>query len=321
MMSAWPEFPVAGWDQTRPTLHRWTQIVGKIRLALAPPVNHFWHSTLYVSARGLTTSAIPYGAELFEIGFDFVDHRLTVSTSWSAPRSLALGPRSVADFYAELMSVLHEMGIDVRIWTKPVEVPDRTRFELDHEHAAYDPSAAHAIWRVLVQVDRVFSQFRGRFLGKCSPVHFFWGAFDLAVTRFSGRRAPLYQGAAPYVHPHVMHESYSHEVSSAGFWPGDDNAPPVFYSYAAPAPIGFSTTSVLPDAAVYNDTLGEFVLPYAALASSAEPDETLLAFLQSTYAAAADAGKWDRELLEERAACACEPEEIAALLGGQHVKR
>jgi len=308
----WPVLPVPGWAETRPTLHRWTQILGKIRLALTPPVNHFWHSTLYVGTRGLTTSPIPYGSDLFEITFDFVDQELRIVTSWGPRRDLPLGPRSVADFYADLMSALQDLGIDVHIWTKPVEIADRTPFDVDREHAAYDADAAHAFWRSLVQVDRVFHQFRGRFLGKCSPVHFFWGGFDLAVTRFSGRRAPAYASAAPHVHPHVMHESYSHEVSSAGFWLGDEQSPPMFYSYTVPTPPEFHVQSVRPAQAGWFDPLGEFVLPYSSVQESVSPDATLLEFLQSTYDAAADTGHWDRELLEQQPSCSCTPAEIRA---------
>jgi len=310
--AAWPRFPVAGWDQTAPTLHRWTQIIGKIRLALSPPVNHYWHVPLYVSARGLTTSSMPYGSELFEIGFDFVDHRLELTTSWGPTRSVPLGPRSVAEFYADVRAALQALEINVQIWTTPVEVADGNPFELDHEHVAYDPATAQAFWRVLVQADRVFKQFRSRFLGKCSPVHFFWGGFDLAVTRFSGRRAPMWNGSAPNVHPHVMHESYSHEVSSAGFWPGDQNTPPVFYSYAVPEPAGFREATVQPTRAAYHAGLGEFLLPYKVVQASSRPDDVLLAFLQSTYEAAADLGHWDRSLLEEQPPCACDLAEVPA---------
>jgi Family of unknown function (DUF5996) len=304
--AAWPRFPVAGWEQTGPTLHLWTQVVGKIRLALSPPINHYWHVPLYVDARGLTTSPIPYGAELFEIGFDLVDHRLWISTSWGPTRWLPLGPRSVADFYAEVLGALRGLGVDVRIWARPVEVADPIPFAQDHVHAAYEPAAAHAFWRALVQADRVFKQFRGRFLGKCSPVHFFWGAFDLAVTRFSGRRAPMWNGPVLNVHPHVMHESYSHEVSSAGFWPGDRDTPPVFYSYAVPEPAGYREAAVRPTVATYHAGLGEFLLPYEVVRTADRPDEALLGFLQSTYEAAADLGGWDRPLLEERPPCACD---------------
>jgi hypothetical protein len=304
----WPRFPVGGWATTAPTLQLWTQIVGKIRLELSPPVNHFWHVPLYVSAHGLTTSPIPYESDVFEIEFDFVDHQLLVITSWGQARSLPLVPRSVADFYAEVMAALAGLGIAVHIWPMPVEVAEPIRFENDRTHGAYEPDAAHAFWRALIQADRVFKRFRGGFLGKCSPVHFFWGGFDLAVTRFSGRRGPMYTGAALNVCRHVMHESYSHEVSSVGFWPGSDTAPAMFYSYAVPEPAGYRDAAVRPGAASYSSEMGEFVLPYAAVQASSQPDETLLEFLDSTYAAAAERGGWDRELLEERPPCLCDLE-------------
>jgi hypothetical protein len=302
---AWPSLPPETWPATQATLHRWTQLVGKLRLKLSPPQNHYWQSTLYVSTRGLTTSPIPYGSELFQVDFDFLDHHLLIDTSWGRSEQVALEPRSVADFYAEVMAALGRLGIQVRIWTHPVEMPDPIPFEQDTAHAAYDPTAAYAFWRALIQADRIFKQFRGRFLGKSSPVHFFWGAFDLAVTRFSGRRAPMWKGQALNVHPHVMHESYSHEVSSAGFWPGNASAPPLFYSYAVPEPAGFRDASVAPSAATYSAEMGEFVLPYEAVRTSNRPDEALMNFLESTYTAAADLGGWDRPLLEERPACTC----------------
>ena len=317
-MTEWPEFPVPGWHATRPTLHMFTQIVGKIRLALSPPINHYWHSTLYVSASGLSTSTIPYRDGAFELEFDFVNHQLLVVTSWTPVKSVALEDRSVKSFYQELMTTLRDLGIDVHIWTTPVEVAQRVPFEHDDAHATYDPAAAAALWHTLLQVDRVFTTFRGRFLGKCSPVHFFWGGFDLAVTRFSGRRARTYTGAAPFVHPHVMHASYSHEVCSAGFWPGDEAHPPSFYVYAVPQPTGFTEASVSPAAATFDTSLGEFLLPYATAQSAADPDSVLLDFLQTTYAAAADLGHWDRELLEQEPPCECTPAEIAALRGAAH---
>jgi len=300
--TAWPTFPIGGWAETGPTLHRWTQVVGKIRMALSAPMNHYWHTPLYVSARGLTTSAIPYGSELFEIEFDLLHHQLVLSTSWGPTRMFPLAAYSVAHFYAQVMAALDALRIDVRIWPKPVEIADPIPFDQDRTHASYDPEAAHALWQTLIQADRVLKTFRGRFLGKCSPVHFFWGGFDLAVTRFSGRRGPLYAGSSFNVGPHVMHESYSHEVSSAGFWPGNQDASPMFYSYAVPEPAGFRSTAV----ATYDDTLGEFVLPYADVQSAERPDERLLEFLESTYASAADLGGWDRVLLEQRPPCACD---------------
>jgi Family of unknown function (DUF5996) len=303
--STWPRFPIDGWDTTGPTLHRWTQVVGKIRMVLTPAVNHYWHVPLYVSARGLTTSSIPYHAELFEIAFDFVDQRLVFTTSWAPARSFPLRPCSVAEFYADVMHTLGELGIDVYIWTRAVEVPDPIPFEQDTVHASYDLAAAQALWRVLVRADAVFKQFRGRFLGKCSPVHFFWGSFDLAVTRFSGRRGPQFDGPALNVNPHVMHESYSHEVSSAGFWPGSATAPAIFYSYAVPQPARFDGARVLPAGAAYSLEMGEFVLPYTAIEASGNPDADLMDFLQTTYASAADLGGWDRALLEERPPCIC----------------
>ena len=318
-MSEWPQFPVDGWHATRPTLHMWTQIVGKIRLALSPPINHYWHSALYVTARGLGTSAIPYDGQAFDLEFDFVDHQLLILTSWGPVKSIALENHSVKAFYQELMAILRELGIEVHIWTMPVETPDRVPFDVDDVHATYHPEAAAAFWHTLLQVERVFTIFRGRFLGKCSPVHFFWGGFDLAVTRFSGRRAPTYAGGAPFVHPHVMHESYSHEVCSAGFWPGDAANSPSFYVYAVPEPTGFKLATASPTAAKYDSTLGEFLLPYAEVQSADHPDSVLLDFLQTTYDAAADLGKWDRVLLEQEPPCTCTPAEIAALRGAPHV--
>ena len=304
--AAWPRLPTETWLDTLATLHRWTQVVGKLRVELSPPQNHYWHTALYVSIRGLTTSPIPLGSELFQVDFDFLEHRLVVTTSWGGRATLALGPRSVADFYTEVIAALRRLGIEVRIWTTPVEIRDPIPFERDTVHASYDPSAVHTLWRALVQVDRVFKQFRGRFLGKSSPVHFFWGSFDLAVTRFSGRRAPMWNGPALNVKPHVMHESYSHEVSSAGFWPGNADSEPVFYSYAVPEPTGLRDAAVLPSGAAYNSELGEFVLPYNAVRIAEHPDEALMSFLNSTYSAAASLGGWDRELLEVRPPCVCD---------------
>jgi hypothetical protein len=300
----WPRLPV-DWEPTRATLHLWTQIIGKVRLALAPPQNHFWHSTLYVSTHGLTTSPMPYGSDLLQIDFDFLQHQLLIDTSRGERRSIVLEPKSVADFYAEVMAGLHGLGVDVSIYARPVELPDPIPFAEDRVHAAYDPAAVHTLWRALIQVDRVFKHFRGKFLGKSSPSHFFWGAFDLAVTRFSGRRAPQWSGPVVNVHPHVMHASYSHEVSSAGFWVGG-GAPPLFYSYAVPEPAGFRDVRVRPPEAVYSSQMGEFVLPYEAVRAAEDPDETLRTFLETTYAAAADRGGWDRALLEEPPPCTCD---------------
>lgn len=295
----WPELPLAAWQETATTLHMWTQVVGKVRLALAPMLNHWWQVPLYVTCRGLTTSTIPYGHDTFHIDFDFQRHALHVGTSRGDTRRLPLEPRSVAAFYRELMDALRALGIEVSIWTMPVEIEDPIPFEQDEQHAAYDPDAVQRFWRILVQVDRVFEAFRARFTGKVSPVHFFWGAFDLAVTRFSGRPAPPHPGGIPNVAAYVMEEAYSHEVSSCGFWPGmEATGGPAFYAYAYPEPDGFKTYPVQPEAAYYDETLGEFLLPYEAVRTAASPDEALLAFLQSTYEAAAERGQWDRVALE-----------------------
>jgi hypothetical protein len=304
----WPSFSVKTWPATRATLHMWTQVVGKLRLALSPPQNHYWHSTLYLTARGLTTSPMPYGGEALQIDFDFLDHRLRIETSWGVSEAVTLEPKTVADFYAEVMAALGRLNVNVHIWTRPVEIRDPVPFEQDHVHTVYDPAAAHAFWRALLQADRIFKQFRGRFLGKSSPVHFFWGGFDLAVTRFSGRRAPMWAGSILNVNPHVMHASYSHEVSSAGFWPGDGSAPSIFYSYAVPQPAGFPQAAVRPGDTTYNTQMGEFVLPYETVRTAAQPDQALREFLETTYAAAADLGGWDRVLLEERPPCLCDTE-------------
>ena len=295
----WPELPTAAWRETYATLHLWTQIVGKIRLARTPWLNHSWHVALYVTARGLTTSPIPDGARSFQIDFDFIDHVLLISTSDGKQRQLPLAAQPVAAFYAAVISALAELGIDLKIDDKPNELPDPIRFGEDHVHASYDPDAAHRFWQVLRQADRVFAKFRTGFLGKSSPVHFFWGSFDLAVTRFSGRPAPRHPGGVPNLPDVVAQEAYSHEVSSAGFWPGGGAIDyPAFYSYAYPAPEGFATARVRPDAAFFNEALGEFMLPYDAVRTAADPDSALLDFLQSTYEAAADGAKWDRAALE-----------------------
>jgi hypothetical protein len=296
---AWPDLPYAAWRDTCETLRRWTQIVGKIRLAKTPWLNHSWHVALYVTARGLTTSPIPDGARSFQIDFDFIDHVLRIAASDGAQRQLPLVAQSVAAFYAAVMGALAEIGLDVTIDDRPNEVPDPIRFGEDHVHAAYDSDAVHRFRQVLRQADRVFAKFRTGFLGKSSPVHFFWGSFDLAVTRFSGRRAPRHPGGVPNLPDIVAQEAYSHEVSSAGFWPGGGGIDyPAFYSYTYPEPAGFRTARVKPDAAFFSEALGEFILPYDAVRMAADPDGALLDFLQSTYEAAANAASWDREALE-----------------------
>src|SRR5947209_11346188 len=272
----WPALPLDEWKETYATLHRWSQIVGKVRLALMPWINHSWHVTLYLTARGLTTSPIPCGARSFQIDFDFVDHQLPVRTSDGEVRSLALRPRSVADFYRELMATLGELGVEVVIYPRPNELQDATPFAEDESHASYDRDAANRCWRVLVQTERVFTAFRARFLGKCSPVHFFWGAFDLAVTRFSGRAAPRHPGGVPHLPDWVVREAYSHEVCSAGFWPGGGAiAYPAFYSYAYPEPAGYRDARVRPPGASYSTELGEFLLPYDEVRTAQSPDGAL----------------------------------------------
>ena len=277
----------------------WTQVIGKIRLAQTPWTNHSWHVPLYVTARGLSTSPIPHRAGTFQMDFDFVDHRLLVDTIDGDRRAVMLQPRTVADFYHEVLAALAEVGREVRIRSTPTEVVPAIPFESDTEHHAYDPEHARSLWLALVQVDRVFKTFRASFLGKCSPVHFFWGSFDLAVTRFSGRPAPPHPGGIPNLPDWITREAYSHEVSSAGFWPGSADSPdPIFYSYAYPEPEGYADAPVRPDAAGYLDALHEFVLPYEAVRRAADPDAALLTFLYSTYDAAADRGGWDRAALE-----------------------
>jgi len=297
--NGWPELPTAAWRDSLETLQLWTQIVGKIRLARTPWLNHSWHVALYVTPRGLTTSPIPDGARTFQIDFDFFDHQLRIATSDGATRQLALKPQSVARFYAAVMAALAELGIDVRIDETPNELPQPIKFSQDEQHAAYDPDAVRRFSQILVSTDRVFKQFRTGFLGKASPVHFFWGSFDLAVTRFSGRLAPKHPGGVPHLSDDVAREAYSHEVSSAGFWPGGGAIDyPAFYSYAYPAPDGFAAARVQPDAAFFSKELGEFILPYDVVRTAAQPDQALLEFLQSTYEAAANAAKWDRNALE-----------------------
>ncbi len=294
----WPPLPLDGWADTYATLHRWTQIVGKVRLARTPWINHSWNVTLYVTARGLTTGLIPHDRQSFQVDFDLVDHRLLVRTTGGGAADLDLRPRSVAAFYREVMGMLRDLGVETAIDPRPNELPDATPFAEDEAHAAYDPAAAHRFWRVLVQADRVLTAFRARFVGKCSPVHFFWGSFDLAVTRFSGRPAPPHPGGVPHLPDRVAREAYSHEVSSAGFWPGGGAVPyPAFYSYAYPEPAGFKDAPVRPPG-FYSPDLREFLLPYDAVRTAGSPDEVLLAFLDDTYRAAADLGRWDRAALE-----------------------
>jgi hypothetical protein len=294
----WPDLTYSAWRETLATLQLWTQIVGKIRLTLTPWLNHSWQTPLYVTARGLGTSPIPIGNEIFEIEFDFIAHRLAVRTSRGAEGSLPLTAQSVADFYHSILDLLDSMSVPVAIKETPNEVPDPIRFSEDQTHAAYDAAAAHRFWRALVQADRVFKLFRSGFIGKASPVHFFWGSFDLAVTRFSGRRAPLHPGGVPGLPDAVAQEAYSHEVSSAGFWPGNEAFPrAAFYSYAYPEPAGFRERQVAPGGS-FDTTLGEFVLPYDTVAQSRDPDALLLDFLSTTYAAAADSPAWDRTALE-----------------------
>jgi hypothetical protein len=295
----WPSLPLEDWAETYATLHLWTQIVGKVRLAQSPWINHAWHVTLYVTARGLTTSPVPYGDRTFQIDFDFIAQRVVIEASDGGTGGFALEPQSVAEFYARLMAELGKLELHVDIYRLPNEVEDPVRFDQDEVHRAYDAEHAHRFWRILVQADRVFKEFRARFVGKCSPVHFFWGAPDLAVTRFSGRRAPQHPGGVPHLPDWVTREAYSHEVSSCGFWPGGGPVPyAAFYSYAYPEPEGFAAERVRPDAAFYSGDLHEFLLPYDAVRQAEDPDALLLEFLQSTYEAAAKLARWDREALE-----------------------
>jgi hypothetical protein len=304
----WPALPLADWKETCSTLHMWMQVVGKVRLALAPMLNHWWQATLYVTPRGLTTSAVPYGDRHCQIDFDFIDHRLLIVTSEGGTRSLELAPRSVADFYHEAMAALHSLDIRPRLWPVPVEVPDPIPFADDHDHASYDPEYANRHWRILRQAHRVLSEFRGRFTGKASPVHFYWGSFDLAASRFSGRRAPRHE-TIPVMPDSVTMPAYSHEVCSVGFWPGGYGfEDPAFYSYIYPIPVGYAEARVQPEGAFFSEMLAEFVLPYDTVRTAEDPDETLLTFAQSTYEAAADLAGWDREALEDRAALEWTPE-------------
>ena len=296
--AVWPDLPYAAWRDTAATLQLWTQIVGKVRLKLTPWLNHGWQVPLYVSARGLGTSPIPADGEILDTEFDFISHRLVVRTSRGETRELPLEPRTVADFYHRFIELLNGIGVAAAIQEMPNEVPNPIPFSQDRTHAAYDPAAAHRFWRALIQADRVFKLFRTGFLGKASPVHFFWGSFDLAVTRFSGRRAPLHPGAVPGLPDAVTREAYSHEVSSAGFWPGSDAFPQAaFYSYAYPEPAGFRDRPVTPGARL-ETALGEFILPYDTVRNALDPDALLLDFLATTYAAAAETGGWDRSGLE-----------------------
>jgi hypothetical protein len=297
--ASWPALPLAQWQDSYATLHMWTQIVGKTRLALAPMENHWWQIPFYVTSRGLTTSPMPHGEWTLTVDFDFVQHRLLLERSDGTVRELALAPMPVAQFHARYMEALRSLGCGVHLLARPVEVEKAIPFDQDREHASYDAEAVHRCWQVLVQSDRVLKRFRGRFLGKASPVHFFWGSFDLAATRFSGRPAPRHPGGAPNCADYVMVEAYSHECASCGFWPGGGViTEPVFYAYAYPEPSGYAEHAVLPEAASYHSGMREFVLPYEAVRTAPDPDDALLDFLQSTYEAAADLGRWDRAALD-----------------------
>jgi hypothetical protein len=295
----WPKLPLTEWRDTLSTLHRWLQMVGKTRLRLAPKENHWWHVTLYPTARGLTTSPMPHGSRTVEVELDFIDHNLLVRTGEGATRAMALVPRSVADFYREYRALLETVGFPVKIWPVPNEMEDALPFPEDQEHRSYDPEYAARSWRALAQAARVLHHFRGRFIGKCSPVHFFWGGFDLACTRFSGNPAPEHPGGVPHIPDSAVREAYSHECISAGWWPGDGRFPePGFYSYNYPEPPGFAEAKVRPAEAYYHQELKEFVLPYEAIRTSSRPDELLLQFFQSTYEAGAELGGWNRKALE-----------------------
>jgi hypothetical protein len=297
--AAWPVLPVATWGPTIATLHRWMQIVGKVRLERTPWINHSWHVPLYLTTRGLGTSPIPAGDRSFEMNFDFQSHRLEIRVSDGVDASISLRPRSVKEFHAEVMDRLGAMGLGTEINVIPSEIPDGVPFDEDEENASYDADAATALWQALLAAHTVFQNFRSRFIGKVSPVHFFWGSFDLAVTRFSGRQAPPHPAGIPALPDWVAREAYSHEVSSLGFWPGNDENPePIFYSYAYPSPEGFPKAKVGPDAAFWLEDLGEFVLPWEAVRTAPDPATALLEFAQTTYEAAADLGRWDRGALE-----------------------
>jgi len=293
----WPELKFSEWQDTLATLHMWTQVVGKIRLELTPLINHWWNVPLYVSARGLTTSAMPYGDRVLEIEFDFIDHKLRIVCSDGSMKVLDLRPQSVADFYAEVISALKELGIKIEIWTMPVEVPNPIRFTEDHQHKSYDAAYANRFWHALVQMEAVFQEFRSRFIGKCSPVHFFWGSFDLAVTRFSGRRAPEREGADS-----ITREAYSHEVISHGWWPGSKDMEAAFYSYTAPEPAGLAKTiaegKIKPAQTFYSTDMKEFFLLYDHVRTADSPDQALMDFCQTTYEAGANLAAWDRASLE-----------------------
>jgi hypothetical protein len=313
IIERWPELPYAAWKDTRDTLHLWTQVIGKIRLARTPWLNHSWHVALYVTARGLTTGPMPISASggAFQIGFDFIDHVLQIRTSDGRLREFSLVPMSVAQFYAGVIVSLKDLGIEVRINPMPNEIPGAVPFTDDTVHKSYDAEYANRFWRVLLAADMVLAKFRSGFIGKSSPVHFFWGSFDLAVTRFSGRAAPRHPGGIPNLPDDVAQEAYSHEVSSAGFWPGGGGPIeyPAFYSYAYPAPDGFAEAKVTPAEAFFSKELGEFVLPYDAVRGASDPGAALMEFLQSTYDAAANLAKWDRKALE----CALgEPRKVRA---------
>ena len=297
--SAWPALPLAEWRDTLATLHMWTQIVGKTRLALAPMQNHWWQVALYVTPRGLTTSAMPCGQRSLAVEFDFIAHRLAMRASDGASHEIALVPRSVADFYAIYLAGLRSLDVEPQLMASPVEIETAIPFAEDRSHASYDADAAQRCWRILAQTDRVLKRFRGRFVGKQSPVHFFWGSFDMAATRFSGRPAPRHPGGAPNCPDYVMVEAYTHECSSCGFWPGGGATDePAFYAYAYPQPDGYASRAVQPAAAQYSATAGEFILPYEAVRRAADPDAMLLDFFQSAYDAAAELGRWDRSALE-----------------------
>ena len=297
--SHWPDLPFSAWSETCDTLHLWTQIAGKVRIALTPLVNHWWNATLFVTARGLVAPAMPFRDGSFDVIFDFTGHRLVIATSDGRTEGFALNAMTVADFHAAFMERLRTLGIDVHIWTMPSEIENAIRFEKDRTHAQYDPPAVQKFWQALVQADRVFKVFRSRFIGKASPVHFFWGSFDLAVTRFSGRTAAAPQSVTPNVASWVMAEAYSHEVSSCGFWPGNGGyGRAAFYVYAYPEPERYGDTKLKAASAFYDKTLGQFILPYDVVRQADDPDGLLLGFLQETYAAAADLAQWDRKAVE-----------------------